>query len=308
MKKDICLVVGIPFSGVDEVCRNYADDNYYYASPYSSLSDLKDLTGRYSRMVINGENLDRNKRERVVEIIKSAGGKIRCVYVDTPLEEVYLRICDYMVNSFGRLLEPDEIDDVSYLYRADEIKDMYDNFEIPSTEEGFDDIEEEPVVSMLDVYNGLYNNKALFLDYDSTLRESEGPECFPYKTSHVRILPNRSQVLEYYNLMGYILVGVSNQSAIAKGYDEKDIIKCFKYTNKKLNKNIDFSYCRHGSEEPIRCYCRKPMPGMGVHFIHKYRLNPSRCIMVGDMDTDKQFAESLGMEFYWPDEFFSQTV
>ena len=44
--------------------------------------------------------------------------------------------------------------------------------------------------------------------------------------------------------------------------------------------------------------------GLGVHFIHKYKLDPSKCIMVGDMTSDRTFAKRLGFQFEWAKDFF----
>jgi histidinol phosphatase-like enzyme len=55
---------------------------------------------------------------------------------------------------------------------------------------------------------------------------------------------------------------------------------------------------------PITCYCRKPAPGMGAYFIEKYKLNPAKCIMVGDMGSDKTFAARCGFQYADASEFF----
>ncbi len=67
------------------------------------------------------------------------------------------------------------------------------------------------------------------------------------------------------------------------------------YTNEMLGMDIDYLFCPHQAYPQV-CYCRNPMPGMGVQFIEKYKLNPSQCIMVGDMKTDQTFAERCGFQ------------
>ncbi|MFX1286823.1 MAG: HAD hydrolase-like protein [Promethearchaeota archaeon] len=44
---------------------------------------------------------------------------------------------------------------------------------------------------------------------------------------------------------------------------------------------------------------------MGVQFIEKYHLDPSQCIMVGDMKTDQTFAERCGFQFINAQQFFA---
>ena len=55
---------------------------------------------------------------------------------------------------------------------------------------------------------------------------------------------------------------------------------------------------------PINSWSRKPMPGMGVTFIEKYKLDPGECIMVGDMTSDKTFATRCGFQFVHAEDFF----
>ena len=55
---------------------------------------------------------------------------------------------------------------------------------------------------------------------------------------------------------------------------------------------IEVEYCPHAGGPPI-CWCRKPLPGLGVVFIHRHRLDPSRCIYVGAGTQDPGFARRL---------------
>lgn len=64
-------------------------------------------------------------------------------------------------------------------------------------------------------------------------------------------------------------------------------------------------YCPH-KVPPITCYCRKPGPGMGVELIFKYKLDPRKCVYVGDMTTDKTFAARCGFKFEDHTEFFKK--
>jgi len=57
-----------------------------------------------------------------------------------------------------------------------------------------------------------------------------------------------------------------------------------------LGVKIDVLYCPHGGGPPV-CWCRKPLPGLGVVFIQKYRLDPSSCIYVGADPQDPGFAD-----------------
>ncbi len=129
---------------------------------------------------------------------------------------------------------------------------------------------------------------------------------YPISPVQVKVLPGRKEVLEKYLAAGYLLLGASTQSGIAKGHlSDADAQACFDETNRQLGLSIDVSYCKHGSF-PVACFCRKPQAGLGVAFIRKYNLNPKHCVMVGDLKTDETFAQRCGFQFEHADSFFSR--
>ena len=65
----------------------------------------------------------------------------------------------------------------------------------------------------------------------------------------------------------------------------------------------EITYCSHPTR-PVGCFCRKPLPGLGVYLMERHQLDPDECIMVGDMDSDREFAAGLGIRFQWANDFF----
>ena len=63
-------------------------------------------------------------------------------------------------------------------------------------------------------------------------------------------------------------------------------------------------YCPHPAF-PAGCFCRKPMPGIGVYLRRKYDLAADHLVMVGDMDSDRKFAETIGATYHDSDAFFA---
>jgi histidinol phosphatase-like enzyme len=66
---------------------------------------------------------------------------------------------------------------------------------------------------------------------------------------------------------------------------------------------IDVEYCPHGGGPPV-CWCRKPLPGLGVIFIERHRLDPSQSIYVGVGPQDLGFARRLGFQYRSAADFF----
>ena len=103
-----------------------------------------------------------------------------------------------------------------------------------------------------------------------------------------------------------MLLGVSNQSGIASGaLSEEAARACFDRTNELLGHSIDVRWCPH-PPGPIRCWCRKPMPGLGVALILEHGLDRANCLFVGDMKTDETFAANVGMPYAAEVEFFAE--
>ena len=54
----------------------------------------------------------------------------------------------------------------------------------------------------------------------------------------------------------------------------------FARTRELLGVPIEVLYCPHGGGPPV-CWCRKPLPGLGVVFIQLHQLDPAQCVYVG---------------------------
>ena len=66
----------------------------------------------------------------------------------------------------------------------------------------------------------------------------------------------------------------------------------------------EIRYCPH-SASPVACYCRKPLPGFGVDLIRRYGLSREHLVMVGDRESDADFARNVGARFEWAEDFFA---
>lgn len=147
--------------------------------------------------------------------------------------------------------------------------------------------------------------KSIFFDFDGTLRCSKGPYDFPVQPDDVEILPGRREKLARCRQLGYLLLGVSNQSAIHKGLLTTDVaVACFKRTNELLGQEIDFRFCPHQSQ-PVICKCRKPDTLLGLELIQKHNLDVTQCLFVGNADSDREFANRLGLRYFDATEFFT---
>lgn len=320
MNGEIVILCGYPAGGKSTLVQEFVDRDFHRINRDETgggLSDQNTLIKQAHEkglrwLVLDNTYLTKESRKAVIDIGKELGLPVRCVWLKTSFEDAQFNACLRMIHKTGKLLNLEEIKNAknpnlfppAALFAArkkfeGEGKKVPNQF--PSKDEGFSVIEERPFVRK---WPSDYTNKAILLDFDDTIRRSVGPKQWPEKPEHVVILPNRKTVLTEYQ-KNYRLVGVSNQSAVAKGLPIEDCRACFEETLKQLDLRIDYAFCPHRIP-PVSCYCRKPSTGLGAYFIVKYKLNPSKCVMVGDSTSDATFASRCGFSFQKPDEFFGE--
>ena len=316
--REVVLTVGFPASGKSSHVASVPEYKNYVRLNRDELGgQLSGVAVKLAAMVKSGEKsflLDNTygtieSRAEVIKIAKAAGLRVKCVWLKTTIEEAQFNACSRMYSKYQKVLDPAETKQISKKdpnsFPVVVLFAYQKSFEPPTPGEGFDEI-----VQVKFKRNLLadYVNKALILDYDGTLRTTKSGEKFPRTIEDIEVLPGRKEVLEEFKAKGFVLAGVSNQSGVGKGVlTAAQAEACLLHVNKVLDVNIDVMFCPHNSF-PIACYCRKPMPGLGVHLIHKYKLDPSKCIMVGDMTSDKTFAKRCGFKYVDADALFANAA
>lgn len=310
---EIVMFVGYPASGKSSAAKPYfkthtrLNRDILGGKLSGVAAKLKELLeAGQTRFVLDNTYATKKHRAEVVSIAKKHGVPVKVIWMKTSIEDAQFNAATRMYREYGRLLENDEIAWESKsnpnCFPVAVLFAFRKAFEKPTMDEGFESIKE---VKFQRILPDGHINKALILDYDGTLRDTKSGDKYPTHPDDVAILPGRKEVLQRYKDDGYLLLGVSNQSGVRKGVlSAADADACFDRTNELLGFDIDYLYCPHASF-PIACYCRKPMPGFGVVHIEKYKLDPSQCIMVGDMTSDKTFAKRSGFQFQHASEFFA---
>jgi histidinol phosphatase-like enzyme len=103
----------------------------------------------------------------------------------------------------------------------------------------------------------------------------------PVSSSDVEVFVDRAAVLRQYHDEGWTIAGLSWLPEIAaQSMSRADADAIFDRMRELLGVEIDVEYCAHPAGPPI-CWCRKPLPGLGVALAHRHRLDPARCIYVG---------------------------
>lgn len=143
--------------------------------------------------------------------------------------------------------------------------------------------------------------KAWFLDRDGTIIEDKHYLSNP---DDIVILPGVTEALCAAQKDGYLLIVVTNQSGIARGYfTESDADAVDERLYGELSKHgitIAKSYrCPHlpDGNPPynVECNCRKPNVGLFALAIEEFGLDPTQCIACGDKARDVERLNLLGI-------------
>ena len=156
-------------------------------------------------------------------------------------------------------------------------------------------------------------NKALFLDRDGTINVDKG---YIYKPEDFVFLDGIVNAIKKYSQSGYLIIVITNQSGIARGYyTEYDLLALHEYIDALLlkeNARIDkWYYCPHHPEAGIGlyrvdCNCRKPKTGMIEQAVAEFDIDVSQSLLVGDSPRDLECGEKMGIRSLYIDEFLTQ--
>ncbi|EIJ67346.1 D-glycero-beta-D-manno-heptose 1,7-bisphosphate 7-phosphatase [Pasteurella bettyae] len=145
--------------------------------------------------------------------------------------------------------------------------------------------------------------KAIFLDRDGTINIDHG---YVYQIDDFEFIEGSIEALKELKQMGYLLVLVTNQSGIARGYySEEQFLTLTEWMDWSLaDREVDFDgiyYCPHHPEGKGEyrqvCDCRKPQPGMLLQAIKDLKIDPSQSFMVGDKIEDLQAGNSAHIKY-----------
>ncbi len=143
--------------------------------------------------------------------------------------------------------------------------------------------------------------RAAFVDRDGTINElvpdphTGRPES-PLRVEDVALIPGAADALRRLAAAGWLLVGVSNQPAAAKGAVSPEqmadvqarVLELLGAHGARLD---DFRTCPHHPEGVVSglagpCDCRKPAPGMLLDAARELDIDLERSWMIGDTDGD----------------------
>ena len=145
-------------------------------------------------------------------------------------------------------------------------------------------------------------HKAVFFDRDGTLNVDVH---YLYRPEDFQWTPGAIDAIRYCNDHGYLVIVITNQSGVARGYyTEADVHRLHDWMNADLAKHgahIDaFYYCPHHVEGKVPeytklCDCRKPSPKLVDEACMAYKINRVESFFIGDKELDMKCAVNAGV-------------
>jgi aryl-alcohol dehydrogenase-like predicted oxidoreductase/histidinol phosphatase-like enzyme len=303
---EVVLIMGLPGAGKSTLAQTFAADGYARLNRDEAGGTLRDLVSGverlvhagHSRIVLDNTYASRTSRARVVQAAAKASLPVRCVWLSTGVEDAQLNTVWRMWSAYGRLLTPDEMRqatkrDVSAFAPGVQFRYQRD-LEPPAADEGFARID---CVRFERQRDRAYVNRAAIVWCDGVLARSRAGHRTPLSPADVEIVEPCARALRRYADDGWRLLGLSWQPAIADGTATVETVEAvLAHVREQAALPIEIAYCPHGGGPPI-CWCRKPLPGLGVAFIRRYLLDAPACVYIGTGPQDASFAQRLGFQY-----------
>jgi D-glycero-D-manno-heptose 1,7-bisphosphate phosphatase len=141
-------------------------------------------------------------------------------------------------------------------------------------------------------------NKAVFLDRDGTINVEKN---YLYRVEDFEFLPGVIDALKLLQQAGYLLIIITNQSGIGRGYyTEADFQKLNSWMIDTLKNSgvyiTDVYFCPHLPDAKIdkyrkECNCRKPKLGMYEQAVIDHNVSLANSYAIGDKIRDCAICE-----------------
>jgi len=303
---EVVLIMGLAAAGKSALAQELVAAGYDRLNRDEAGGRLSALLPELDRLLASGRKrvvldntyLTRKSRAAVVATAAAHGLPVRCVWLKARIEDAQVNAAHRMLARYGRLLGPDAMRAAAksdpgafgpgVLFRHER------ELEPPDTSEGFSRIDVVPFVRKTDAG---FTNRALVVRLDGPVWRSLAGKRTPDSPQDLDVLPGRAEVLQRHAAEGFLVFGLSWQPEIEAGERSPQALQaCFDELGRRLGLPLEVLYCPHGAGPPV-CWCRKPLPGLGVELIVRHCLDPPRCLYVGSSSLDRTFAERLGFAY-----------
>lgn len=142
--------------------------------------------------------------------------------------------------------------------------------------------------------------RAVFLDRDGTINIEKD---YLYQIHEFEFIPGAVEAIRMLNKAGIMVVVVTNQSGVARGYyTEEDVENLHRHIAAELTRSgahVDaWLYCPHHPDGrgsyALPCTCRKPLPGMLLDAAARHGIDLENSAIIGDKRADIEAGQAAG--------------
>jgi aryl-alcohol dehydrogenase-like predicted oxidoreductase/histidinol phosphatase-like enzyme len=303
---EIVLIMGLPAAGKSTLAQSFVQRGYTRLNRDESGGSLRGLASRLAERVTSGgtqfvaDNTfgTRQSRAPMLDTARRLGLRVRGLWLDTSIEDAQTNAVWRMLSRYGRLLEPEEIRQISRrdpgVFGPGVLFRHQREFEPPAASEGFAEIEPVPFARQADP---AWSNRALIVKADGVLRRSRAGHRTPLSADDLDVPGEAAAVLRRFADDDYTIIAIGWRPEIAAGtMTAATAAEIDARMIEQLGVATETLDCTHPAGPPI-CWCRKPLPGLGVLCVHRHRLDPARCLYVGAGSQDPGFARRCGFQY-----------
>jgi aryl-alcohol dehydrogenase-like predicted oxidoreductase/histidinol phosphatase-like enzyme len=310
---ELILLMGLPGAGKSTFAKRLVDAGYARLNRDDRGGTLKkllpaldrQLSAGHSKIVLDNTYVTRKSRAAVILAAAKHRLGVCCTWLDTSLDDAQVNAVERMIATHGRLLEPDEIRragkrDPNTFAPGAQFRALRE-LEPPDPSEGFSRIHAMGFVRARD---HSFVNRAVIIWCDGVLWRSRSGERVPVDDADTEVDDEKAERLSRLEREGWRILGLSWQPEVGQGTKSREQVDAATAELRaRLGVSLDLVYCTHPAGPPV-CWCRKPLPGLGLILVHRHRLNAAASVYVGFGPQDPGLARKLGFKYREAADFF----
>ena len=297
--------MGLPASGKSTLAASFVERGYTRLNRDETGGSLAALVPRVAGLVASGATrfvadntcVTRQSRAALLDAAARLGLRVRGLWLTTSIEDAQSNAVWRMVSRYGRLLAPEEIRETSKrdpgVFAPGVLFRYQREIEPPEASEGFGEVEHVPFARHIDP---AWSNRAVIVWADGVLRCSRAGHRTPCRLTISTSGSRQARCCAVTQTTAMRSSRSAGDRRLPKRNDGRHGCGDRRAHGRAARRAGRDHDCPHPAGPPV-CWCRKPLPGLGVLCVHRHRLDPARSVYVGASPQDPGFARRCGFRY-----------